>query len=76
MKIMKIIEFHQRIMKIMKIQKLYSGIKQNNENLRIPLKNQANHDFIIELNVRITKIIKILELHWRIKKIIKIIELH
>ena len=74
MKIMKIIEFHWRIMTIMKIQKLDAGINKNNENLRIPLENQTNHDFIIELNVRITKIIKILELHWRIKKIIKIIK--
>ena len=60
-------------MTIMKIQKLDAGIKKYNENFRIPIENRTNQDFIIELNVRITKIIKIIELHWRIKKTMKII---
>ena len=57
-KLIKIIEFHKRIMEIIKN--------------RIPQENHENHE-IIELHTRITKIMKILEFHLRIMKIMKII---
>ena len=45
MKVMNVIEFHVRIMNIIKNNRIASEIDKNNENHRIPYENYENHEY-------------------------------
>ena len=54
---MKIIEFHKRVMKIMKTFKLQLENYENNSKQKITFENNENHD-ILEFHLKITNIMK------------------
>ena len=82
---MKINKLHQRITKIMKIIEFHVRINKKNKNQRIAIENQSNHEINIilyakhenhenhRIPLRITNIMKIIDFHQRITKIMKII---
>ena len=70
MKIMKILEYHTRIMKTMKILEFCVIIMSKHENLRIPHENYETYEKhiisimkIIDSNLRIAKTMNIFEIH-------------
>ena len=63
MKLKKIIGFHVRIMKTIKLLKSKCNNYENHENLRIPPRGIMQIKKIIEVQARTTKIINILEFH-------------
>ena len=73
--IMKIIEFHSRIMKINKKYRNPQENHETNENQKIQTR-MTKIMKVVEFHMRITKFMKILESHNRINKIMEILEFH